>query len=151
MSLLKKHCLISRTTPVKSMIHLGIFSYNARLFPNLSRTHHWKKNGPLCLKLRALRLFDKRDECGRRWHDEAKRQKIPLSCHNNPNLFEDGADEQVVGDPCADRCPAMMNVSTLQTGLAMMFLSNGLIAQLILRPVLGRSVLMWKQLYFLAD
>ena len=46
---------------------------------------------------------------------------------------------------------AVINVPTSQTGLSMMFLSNGLIAQLILRPVLRRPPLMWKRPYFVPD
>ena len=72
-----------------------------------------------------------------------KRQKIPLSCHNNPNLFEDGATLERTREEGrekkhtgmeADLWSAVMNVATSQTGLSMMFLSNGLIAQLILGP-----------------
>ncbi len=51
----------------------------------------------------------------------------------------------------ADSWSTVINVATSETGLSMMFLSNGLIAQLILRPVLCRPPLMWKQLYFLPD
>lgn len=51
----------------------------------------------------------------------------------------------------ADSWSAVINVATSETGLSVMFLSNGLIAQLILRPVLCRPLLMWKQLYFLPD
>lgn len=47
--------------------------------------------------------------------------------------------------------PAVINVSTSEARLSMMFLSNGLIAQLILRPVLCWPPLMRKQLYFLPD
>lgn len=51
----------------------------------------------------------------------------------------------------ADSWSAVINVATSETELSVMFLSNGLIAQLILRPVLCRPILMWKQLYFLPD
>lgn len=90
-----------------------------------------------------------------------KRQKIPLSCHNNPNLFEDWAMLERMREKGKrkkkkmgmeeDPWSAVMNVATSEPGLRMVFLSNGLIAQLILWPVLCRPPLMWKQLYFLPD
>lgn len=50
-----------------------------------------------------------------------------------------------------DLWSAVINVAPSETGLSVMFLSNGLIGQLILRPVLCWPPLMWKQLYFLPD
>lgn len=74
-----------------------------------------------------------------------RRQKIPLSCHNNPNLFEDGAtlartrEKREEGERKKEHrkgsiLPGVSDKCCHLTGLAVMFLSNGLIAQLILRP-----------------
>lgn len=49
-------------------------------------------------QVESLRLRDNHDKCTRRWHDYGKRQKIPLSCHNNPNLFEGGATLERIGE-----------------------------------------------------
>lgn len=68
-----------------------------------------------------------------------KRQKIPLSCHNNPNLLEDGTTlvkKSKHTHTHARAGMAVINVATSEGAFGLMFLSNGLIAQLILAPVL---------------
>lgn len=75
-----------------------------------------------------------------------------MSCHNNPNLFEDETtlarwvEWKKNAGMEADSCSAVINVAASETELSLMLLSNGLIAQLIL--FFADPFLMLKQLYF---
>lgn len=76
-----------------------------------------------------------------------RRQKIPLSCHNNPNLLEDGS---TLARRSKQAGVTVINAAAPPTAFGLMFLSNGLIAQLILGPVLfpfqGRSASIFSQI-----